>query len=86
MNLNGAMIGYKKDSQGETVITKRNSEILEEISELGINTFVTGITVLSPRTQEAHGFAKENRINVLGGTHYSTEKFACMEMCKLVSL
>ncbi len=32
-------------------------------------------------SQEVHNFEKENKINVLGGTHYSTEKFACQEMC-----
>jgi len=29
---------------------------------------------------EAHKIAEENGINVLGGTHYSTEKFACIAM------
>jgi len=33
MKLNGSLIGYKKDSKGETVITKRNAEVLEEIAE-----------------------------------------------------
>jgi putative NIF3 family GTP cyclohydrolase 1 type 2 len=27
---------------------------------------------------EFHRIAKENKINLLGATHYSTEKFACM--------
>jgi hypothetical protein len=30
---------------------------------------------------EVHAFEKEQRINVLGGIHYSTEKFACQKMC-----
>ena len=25
---------------------------------------------------------KKHKINLLGGTHYSSEKFASMEMCK----
>jgi len=33
----------------------------------------------------AHELARENAINLLGGTHYSTEKFACIEMCKYFS-
>ena len=55
---------------------------LEEIVEEKINTFVSGITVLNNHSQKAHEYAKENKINILGGTHYSTEKFACIAMCK----
>ena len=29
---------------------------------------------------DAHNIAKANRINILAGTHYSTEKFACIKM------
>lgn len=54
---------------------------LKEIAKEGINTFVTGITALNSHSQKAHDFDKENKINVLGGTHYSTEKFACIKMC-----
>lgn len=57
-------------------------EMLQNIAKEGVNTFVTGITVLNSHSQKAHDFAKENKINILGGTHYSTEKFACKEMCK----
>ncbi len=56
-------------------------DILEEIAKRKINTFVTGITVLNDFSRKAHDFARENRINLLGGTHYSTEKFACIKMC-----
>jgi putative NIF3 family GTP cyclohydrolase 1 type 2 len=55
-------------------------ETLEEISNAGINTFVTGITVKNEFSSKAHIYAEKRRINVLGGTHYSTEKFACMTM------
>ena len=27
-----------------------------------------------------HEFEKENKINIIGGTHYSTEKFACIAL------
>ena len=57
-------------------------EMLEEIAKEGVNTFVTGITALNSHSQKAHDFAKEHKINVLGGTHYSTEAFACRAMCK----
>lgn len=57
-------------------------ESLKDVVDLGINTFVTGITVLNEHSEETHDFAKANKINILGGTHYSTEKFACMKMCE----
>ena len=54
---------------------------LEEIAAAGINTFVTGITALNDYSRGAHDYARGHRINVLGGTHYSTEAFACRAMC-----
>jgi putative NIF3 family GTP cyclohydrolase 1 type 2 len=57
-------------------------EILKEVFNEGVNTFVTGITAKNDHSKLAHDFAKENKINILGGTHYSTEKFACMAMCE----
>jgi len=57
--------------------------IARELSELGVNTYLTGIT--NPMTSfepciEFHRIAKESRINLVGATHYSTEKYACMAM------
>lgn len=57
-------------------------DIIQEVVELGINTYVTGITALNDYSQKVHEFEKEKGINVIGGTHYSTEKFACMALCK----
>lgn len=59
-----------------------NVEMLEEIVKEGINTFVTGITAKNDHSAEAHEFARKNKINILGGTHYSTEKFACIAICE----
>ena len=59
-----------------------NIEGIEEIIELGINTYVTGVTVLNDFSKEVHEFEKEKGINLIGGTHYSTEKFACIALCK----
>ncbi|OGO30638.1 MAG: hypothetical protein A2Z29_11360 [Chloroflexi bacterium RBG_16_56_11] len=56
-------------------------EVHEEIAREGINLLITGITVKNPFTMKAHDFAKEKRINILGGTHYTTEKPACQAMC-----
>lgn len=57
--------------------------IAEELKSLGINTYLTGVTRLTPTFEPGmafHRIAKRNRINVLGATHYSTEKYACMAM------
>ncbi|MHA2390680.1 MAG: Nif3-like dinuclear metal center hexameric protein [Promethearchaeota archaeon] len=59
-----------------------NIEGIEEIVELGINTYVTGVTVLNDFSKKTHEFEKEKEINIIGGTHYSTEKFACIALCK----
>ena len=61
------------------------SEDIEEISKNGVNTFVTGISVRNEYSKKSHEFAREYKINILGGTHYSTEKFACIEMIKFFS-
>ncbi|MCK5081079.1 MAG: Nif3-like dinuclear metal center hexameric protein [Candidatus Moranbacteria bacterium] len=55
-------------------------EILEEISKAGINTLATGVTLKNDHSEKAHEFAEKHKINILGGTHYSTEKFACISM------
>jgi len=57
-------------------------DIIQEIVDLGINTYVTGITALNEYSQKIHDFEKEQGINLIGGTHYSTEKFACIALCK----
>ncbi len=57
-------------------------EVHEEIAREGANLLVTGITVNNPFTLKAHEFAKEKGINILGGTHYTTEKPACQTMCE----
>ena len=54
-----------------------------ELSELGVNTYLTGLTKPMPSFEpslEFHRIAKESKINVVGATHYSTEKYACMAM------
>lgn len=53
--------------------------MLQEALDKGVNTYVTGVT--NPAmTAKAHEFAKKNKINIIGATHYSTEKFACIKM------
>ncbi len=58
-------------------------EILAEVAKLGINTFLTGVTYPNKDYEPllvAHKIAKENKINMISGTHYSTEKFACIKI------
>jgi len=57
-----------------------DEEMLEEVVQQGINTFVTGITALNDHSRKAHDYAKKHKLNILGGTHYSTETFACIAM------
>ncbi|MFX0180796.1 MAG: Nif3-like dinuclear metal center hexameric protein [Candidatus Hodarchaeota archaeon] len=57
-------------------------DIIQKIVDLGINTYVTGITALNDYSKNVHELEKEKGINLIGGTHYSTEKFACMALCK----
>ncbi|MHA2140161.1 MAG: Nif3-like dinuclear metal center hexameric protein [Candidatus Thorarchaeota archaeon] len=58
-------------------------EIASEVADMGLNTYVTGITgVLEtyPPSAQFHEVCKENEINAIGATHYSSEKFACIAM------
>lgn len=60
-----------------------DASVYPYLAERGINTFLTGVasdvTGYQP-TIEAHKLAKSLGINILAGTHYSTEKFACIAM------
>ena len=59
--------------------------VAQELAALAVNTFLTGCTRPIPSFEpnmEFHRIAKENKINLVGATHYSTEKFACMAMVK----
>lgn len=57
--------------------------VARELSELGVNTLLTGVTKPSPDfhpSVEFHRLAREGKINVVGATHYSTEKYACIAL------
>jgi putative NIF3 family GTP cyclohydrolase 1 type 2 len=57
----------------------------KEIAELGINLYLTGCTRRIPSFEPAvefHRIAEANQINLIGATHYTTEKYACMAMVK----
>lgn len=55
---------------------------LKEVLDAQINLIVTGISIKNYHSQEVHDREKEEGINVVGGTHYSSEKFACIAMCE----
>lgn len=55
--------------------------VLEGMAERGINVLITGITRRNDRSQAVHDQAERHGISLLGGTHYSTERFACEAMC-----
>ena len=48
IKLNGSLIGYKKDSKGETVITRRNPTILQEIAEASNGAYIDGNKTNTP--------------------------------------
>jgi putative NIF3 family GTP cyclohydrolase 1 type 2 len=56
-------------------------QALGELKSKRINAFVTGVTRKTDGYEpaiRAHNFANANKINIIGATHYSTEKFACI--------
>jgi len=59
-----------------------DSDVVNEVIENNINVLITGLTLNNKYSSAAHELEKENKINLIGGTHYSSEKFGCIAMCK----
>lgn len=58
-------------------------DVYELLNAKGVNTYITGIANARngyPPSVAAHDKAKANKTSILAGTHYSTEKFACIKM------
>ena len=55
--------------------------VVEEVIENGLNVLISGLSVKNDYSRQAHELLEERGIALLGGTHYSSEKFACMAMC-----
>lgn len=53
-------------------------EMLEQVASEGANTHITGVSLLNDYSRKAHEHAQKMKINILGGTHYSTEMLACI--------
>ena len=65
-----------------------DADVYPYLHERGINTFITGVASMRTGHQpsvDAHNSAKENGVNILAGSHYSTEKFACIKMVEYFS-
>ncbi len=57
------------------------TEDTDAIVKSGANVFVSGITNCNDYSKDAHELLKVNKVSVIGGTHYSTEKFSMIAMC-----
>jgi putative NIF3 family GTP cyclohydrolase 1 type 2 len=57
-------------------------DILANMLDYKVSVLITGISALNEHSRKAHEFERANRVSVIGGTHYSTEKFACMNLCE----
>lgn len=75
--------GDEKISNGRIAVVAGGGngvDVVRDVLDEGVDTFVTGVSA-EHFSADAHIFEKKHRINLLGGTHYSTEKFACIAMC-----
>lgn len=70
MRLNGSMIGYKKDRKGETVITKRNSEVLQDIADIGNGKYIDGNVTENPVKEISEIMANAQK------SEFETKQFA----------
>ena len=56
-------------------------DVVEDLIKQGVHVLITGISVNNAYHAAAHALEQEHKINLIGGTHYSSEKFACIAMC-----
>jgi len=59
-----------------------DTDTVNELIENGINVLISGVTVNNMYSADAHKLEEENKVNLIGGTHYSSEKFACIAVCE----
>jgi putative NIF3 family GTP cyclohydrolase 1 type 2 len=58
-----------------------DADVVADLIENGVNVLVTGVSVENAHSAPVHAMEKEHGISLLGGTHYSSEKFACIAIC-----
>ena len=56
--------------------------VVAEMIENDVHVLITGVSVKNHISSGVHAYEQEQGVTVLGGTHYSTEKFACIKMCE----
>jgi putative NIF3 family GTP cyclohydrolase 1 type 2 len=57
-------------------------DAVTDVIHEGVNVLISGLSLRNEYSLAAHEAEKENGINLLGGTHYSSEKFACIAVCE----
>jgi Ca-activated chloride channel family protein len=75
MRLNGAMIGYKKDRKGKTVITKRVPEVLQGIADASDGEYIDGNITDNPVNEIAKiiGNAEKNEFETKQFSDYKDQ-------------
>ena len=75
MRLNGAMIGYKKDRKGETVITKRVPQVLQGIADASDGEYTDGNITDTPVNEIAKiiGNAEKNEFETKQFSDYKDQ-------------
>jgi len=72
--------------EGEKVAVFPGAEnsisVIDEMLMNNVKILITGVTLVNKWSKGTHEYEKNKCINLLGGTHYSSEKFALMEICK----
>ena len=59
-----------------------DSDVVNEVIKNGVNVLISGLSLCNSYSLNAHELEKAHKINLLGGTHYSSEKFGCIAMCE----
>lgn len=70
MRVNNSLIGYKKDAKGETVISKRHADILENIASIGAGKYIDGNTTNNPVKEITKVITKAQK------TEFETKQFS----------
>jgi len=76
--------GDEEINNGKVVVVAGGGnevDYLKEAFDEDVKVIVTGISIRNARSEKDHQYEEEKKVNVLGGTHYSTETFACISMC-----
>lgn len=79
------LYGDTNIKDGRIAIVAGGGNNLDTVSEMidnNVDVLITGISANNEDYSDIHSLEQKNKINVLGGTHYSTEKFACQKMCR----